>query len=78
MRDLEERNKELERLIIQCRHWLAILIEQMDIDPAETEMEARILDKNQQDVVQPVNLQQTLSDIDALMVTVVTRADNDG
>jgi hypothetical protein len=47
-------------LIIQARHWLDLLIEEFDIDPETTVMQARVLLEDQTDALREVCLQETL------------------
>jgi len=67
----------LEGLIVQARHWLDVLIDQFDIDPEITVMQARVLLDDQTDAFREVCLQETLDALNSVSVMVKVKAAND-
>jgi hypothetical protein len=68
---------EEKRALIAARQWLEILIQEFGLDPAITKMEAVTVGSDGRRQTVHVTLAETLAQIDAITVTVVTKADND-
>ena len=79
MSDVDRTPREivLEGLIVQARHWLDVLIDQFDIDPEITVMQARVLLDDQTDAFREVCLQETLDALNSVSVMVKVKAAND-